>query len=89
VRDKIYKQRGEPQLQEAARSPMDDDSWEREMEGSGLGTSDGELINQLYVSLGTIKAGNTSTKLRKQVGFASVAYQTQNDKQISATKNYQ
>lgn len=35
VRDKIYKQRGEPQLQETARSPLDDDSWEREMEGSG------------------------------------------------------
>jgi len=38
------------------------------MEGSGLGASDADkLINQLYVSLGSIKAGNTSMKLRGQV----------------------
>jgi hypothetical protein len=29
--------------------------------------SGNELINQLYVSLGSIKAGNTSTQLRRQV----------------------
>ena len=38
------------------------------MEGSGVGPSDGDkLINKLYVSLGSIRGGNTSTKLRKQV----------------------
>jgi len=64
ARDEILRRRGEPQ---PAQSSLDDDSWEREMEGSGLGTSDGDkLVNQLYVSLGSIKAGNTSTKVRKQ-----------------------
>lgn len=49
------------------------------MEGSRLGTLDGDkLINELYVSLGLIKAGNTSTKLRKWVV----------DKHISATKDF-
>ena len=39
-----------------------------ETEVSGLGEPDAEkLLNQLYVSLGSIEAGNTSTKLRKQV----------------------
>ena len=52
--------------------PEDDDDdfseQEWEMEGSGLGASDADkLINQLYVSLGSIKAGNTSMKLRGQV----------------------
>ena len=38
------------------------------MEGSSLGTSDGDnLIHQLYTSLDLIKAGNTSTKLQCQV----------------------
>ena len=49
---------------EATRGPLDDTSWE--MEGSGVGAFD-ELIDQLHVSLGSIRAGNTSTKLRKQV----------------------
>ena len=41
---------------------------EGEAEVSGLGEPDAEkLLNQLYVSLGSIEAGNTSTKLRKQV----------------------
>ena len=41
---------------------------EGETEVSGLGEPDAEkLLNQLYVSLGSIEAGNTSTKLRKQV----------------------
>lgn len=58
-RDEIYKRRGTPRLQEeAASSSLDDTSWE--MEGSGVGSSDGDkLINQLYVSLGSIRDGNT------------------------------
>lgn len=56
---KIYKRRGTPRLQEeAASSSLDDTSWE--MEGSGVGSSDGDkLMNQLYVSLGLIRDGNT------------------------------
>ena len=65
-RDEILKRRG--QLPEATTSLLDDDSWEKEIKGSGLGASDGDkLIHRLYVSLGSIRAGNTSTKLRKQV----------------------
>ena len=57
--------RGQVQ-EEATVSSLDDTS--REMEGSRVGSSDGDkLINQLYVSLGSIRAGNTSTKLQKQI----------------------
>ena len=53
--------------------PSDDEDdfpeqdWERE--GSGLmnASSADEIINQLYVCLGAIKAGNSSIKLRRQV----------------------
>ena len=59
ARDEILRRRGE-------LSPLDDASWE--MEGSGLGAPDADkLIHQLYVSLGSIKAGNMSKKLQKQV----------------------
>ena len=59
--EEILRRRGEQ-----SSSPLDDASWETE--GSGLGALDAEkLIHQLYVSLGSIKAGNTSKKLRKQV----------------------
>jgi len=62
--EEILWRRGE--LPEQAQSSLDDASWETE--GSGLGAPDADkLINQLYVSLGSIKAGNTSKKLRKQV----------------------
>ena len=37
-----------------------------ETEGSGFATAE-KLINQLYVSLGSIKAGNSSIKLKNQV----------------------
>jgi len=37
-----------------------------ETEGSGFAAAE-KLINQLYVSLGSIKAGNSSIKLKKQV----------------------
>ena len=61
VRDEILWRRGELTPQ----SPLDDASWETE--GSGLGEPDAdELINQLYVSLGSSKVGITLTKLRKQ-----------------------
>ena len=49
-----------------ASAKLDDASWETE--GSGLGTPDADkLINQLHVSPGSIRAGNTSKNLRKQV----------------------
>ena len=65
IRDEILMRRDQLP-KEATRGPLDDTSWE--MEGSGVGASDGDkLIEQLYVSLGSIRAGNTSTKLRKQV----------------------
>ena len=38
-----------------------------ETEGSGISDEAEKLINQLYVSLGSIKAGNNSIKLKKQV----------------------
>ena len=61
----ILRRRGE--LPQPAHSGLDDASWEGETEGSSLGEPDADkLINQLYVRLGSIKAGNTSTKLRKQ-----------------------
>ena len=37
-----------------------------ETEGSGVGSAD-ELIHRLYVSLGSIKVGNSSIKLKNQV----------------------
>ena len=48
VRDEIHNRR-------RGASPLDDFSWEREMEGCGLGSSDtGKLISQLYLRLGSI-----------------------------------
>ena len=51
--------------------PSDDeeDSSEQdwETEGSGFTTAEKKLINQLYVSLGSINAGNSSIKLKNQV----------------------
>jgi len=38
-----------------------------ETEGSGIADEAEKSINQLYVSLGSIKAGNNSIKLKKQV----------------------
>ena len=62
IRDGILMRRG----QLPTPASLDDTSWETE--GSGVGAPDGDgLIEQLYVSLGSIRAGNTSTKLRKQV----------------------
>ena len=59
-REEILWRRGE--LPEPAQSSLDDASWETE--GSGLGAPDADkLIKQLHVSLGSIKAGNTSKKL--------------------------
>jgi len=62
--EEILWRRGE--LPEPTPSPLDDASWETE--GSDFGAPDADkLINQLFVSLGAIKVGNTSKKLRKQV----------------------
>ena len=53
-----------------AVAPSDDEEdfpkqdWETE--GSGFATAE-KLINQLYVSLGSIKAGNSSIKLKNPV----------------------
>ena len=38
-----------------------------EIEGSGIAGEAEKLINQLHVSLGSIKAGNSSIKLKNQV----------------------
>jgi len=38
-----------------------------ETEGSGITGEAEKLINQLHLSLGSIKAGNSSTKLKNQV----------------------
>ena len=38
-----------------------------EIEGSGITDEAENLINQLYLRLGSIKAGNSSVKLEKQV----------------------
>ena len=38
-----------------------------ETEGSGIADEAEELINQLYLSLGSIKARNSSIKLKNQV----------------------
>ena len=50
-------------------SDNEDDSYEQdwETEGSGVADEAEKLINQLYVSLGSIKAGNNSIKLKNQV----------------------
>ena len=46
----------------------DNDEQVWEMKGSGLGESAAEnLIHQLYVSLDSIRAGKTSSKLRDRV----------------------
>jgi len=37
-----------------------------EIEGSGIADEAEKLIDQLYLSLGSIKAGNSSIKLKKQ-----------------------
>ena len=50
-------------------SDNEDDSYEQDWETEGSGYSDEaeKLINKLYLSLGSIKAGNNSIKLKKQV----------------------
>ena len=53
-----------------AVEPSDDEEYHSEQdwetEGSGFVTAE-KLNNQLYVSLGSIKAGNSSIKLKNQV----------------------
>ena len=50
-------------------SDNEDDSYKQDWETSGSGITDKaeELINQLHLSLGSIRAGNNSIKLKKQV----------------------
>jgi len=50
-------------------SDNEEDSSEQDWETEGSGFSDEaeKLINQLHLSLGSIKAGNNSIKLKKQV----------------------
>ena len=50
-------------------SDNEDDSYEQdwETEGSGIADEAEKLIDQLYLSLGSIKAGNSSMKLKSQV----------------------
>jgi len=38
-----------------------------ETSGSGIGDEAGQIIDQLYLSLASIKAGNSSIKLKNQV----------------------
>ena len=40
-----------------------------EIEGSGFDDEAEKLINQLHLSLGSIKAGNSSIKLKNQVSY--------------------
>ena len=40
-----------------------------EIEGSGIADEAENLINQLYWRLGSIKAGNSSIKLKNQVSY--------------------
>ena len=51
--------------------PSDDkeDFFEQDWEtkGSGIASEADKLINQLYLSIGSIKAGNSSIKLKNQV----------------------
>jgi len=50
-------------------SDNEDDSYEQDWETEGSGFSDEaeKLINQLHLSLGSMKAGNSSIKLKNQV----------------------
>ena len=50
-------------------SDNEDDSYEQdwETEGSGISDEAEKLINQLHMSLGSMKAGNNSIKLKKQI----------------------
>ena len=51
-------------------SDNEDDSYEQdwgETEGSGIADEAEKLIDQLHLSLGSIKAGNSSIKLKNQV----------------------
>ena len=50
-------------------SDNEDDSYEQdwETEGSGIADEAEKLINQLNLSLGSIKAGNSSIKLKNHV----------------------
>ena len=76
--------------------PLDDEEdfpeqdWETE--GSGIAYEAGKLIDQLHLSLGSIKAGNNSTKLKKQVSYlldSLVELGTINEKQkTKITTNY-
>ena len=52
-------------------SDDEDDSYEQdwEIEGSGIKNEAEKLINQLHLSLGSIKAGNSSIKLKNQVSY--------------------
>ena len=52
-------------------SDDEDDSYEQDWETEGSGFSDEalNLINQLHLSLGSIKAGNSSIKLKNQVSY--------------------
>ena len=53
-------------------SDNEDDSYEQDWETEGSGFYDDEaenLINQLHFRLGSIKAGNSSIKLKNQVLF--------------------
>ena len=55
-----------------------------ETEGSGIADEAEKLINQLHLSLGSIKAGNNSIKLKKQVIYlldSLVVLGTINEKQ--------
>ena len=50
-------------------SDNEDDSYEQdwETEGSGIADEAEKLIDQLHLRLGSIKAGNSSIKLKNQV----------------------
>ena len=52
-------------------SDNEDDYSEQDWEtgGSGIADETEKLINHLYLSLGSIKAGNNSIKLKKQVFY--------------------
>ena len=53
-------------------SDNEEDFSEKDWEtvGSGIGDEAEKLINQLYVSLGSIKAGNNSKKTKKKQVFS-------------------
>ena len=76
MRGEINERRGtqplSKKLQEGKQSSdNEDDSSEQdwETEGSGIADEAEKLINQLHLSLGSIKAGNNSIKLKKQVFY--------------------